>query len=48
MYLYLLPVKTEIIDFRDKHEKKYVPEITDVLRYWPMLQFYGVKVLEVP
>ena len=38
-------VKTEI-DFRDRREKKYVPEITDLLRYWPMLEICGGKALE--
>ena len=33
----LLPVKTEM-DFRDRREKINVPEITDLLRYWMMLE----------
>ena len=43
--MYLLPVKTEM-DFRDRGEKNDVPEITDLLQYWPMLEFFGGKAWE--
>ena len=38
--IYLLPVNTEM-NFQDKTWKKKIPEITDLLRYWLMLEIYG-------
>ena len=45
MYMYLFPVKTKM-DFRDKRERKNVPEKTDLLRYWPMFDIFRGKALE--
>ena len=44
--MYSLPVKTEM-GFRDRREKNNVPEITDFLRYCPMYEFFGGKVVEL-
>ena len=40
--MYLLPVKTEM-DFRKKNS---IPEITNLLRYWTMLEISVGKALE--
>ena len=42
--MYLLPVKTEI-DYHDGL-KINVTEITDLLRYWPILEILGKKLLD--
>ena len=44
--LILLPVKAEM-NVRDKREKNNIPEITDLLRYWPMSESFGGKAFEV-
>ena len=44
--MYRLPVKIETY-FRDKREKNNVPKMTDLLRYWPMLEFFIGKTWEV-
>ena len=48
IYLRVLPVKTEM-DFRDKCQKNknYIPEITTLLQYWPMLEIFDRIALEV-
>ena len=45
LYMYPFLVKTEI-DFWDRRGKINVPE-TDLLRYWPMLEIFSRKVLDV-
>ena len=44
--MYLHPVKTEIY-FRDRCEVNNDPEITDLLRYWPMLEIFDANAVEV-
>ena len=43
--MYLLPVKTKI-DSSDR-QKNNIPEITNLLQYWLMLENFGGKALEV-
>ena len=35
------------MDFRDRRAKNNVPEITDLLRYLPMLELFGGKALSI-
>ena len=44
--VYLILVKTGI-DFLRQTRKNNNPEINDLLRYWPLLEMFGGKVLEI-